>query len=72
MISSDVPHSHSTDLSTMLSPCVKICIINPQTRLCEGCGRTIEEIASWSTYSREERQVIMSKLIDRKRSSRKE
>jgi len=29
------------------SPCVSICRMNPQTELCEGCLRTLDEIAAW-------------------------
>ena len=25
------------------SPCVKICVIHPETRLCTGCARSIDE-----------------------------
>jgi uncharacterized protein len=30
------------------SPCVSVCRMNPQTELCEGCFRTLDEIAAWS------------------------
>jgi len=30
------------------SPCVKVCVIHPQTRLCTGCLRSIDEIGAWS------------------------
>ena len=30
------------------SPCLKICVLEPGSKLCRGCGRTIEEIAGWS------------------------
>jgi len=29
------------------SPCVSICRMNAQTQLCEGCLRTLDEIAAW-------------------------
>ena len=32
----------------MESPCVKICSIDPATKRCTGCLRTLEEIAAWS------------------------
>ena len=47
------------------SPCVKICVIHPETRLCAGCNRTIEEISDWSRMSTETRQAIMLELPDR-------
>ena len=44
------------------SPCVKICVVHPEARLCVGCLRTIDEIGSWSRLSPEERQRIMAEL----------
>ena len=49
-----------------LSPCTKVCQIHPEMRLCVGCYRTIDEIASWSRLSDPERREIMEKLPDRK------
>lgn len=33
------------------SPCIGICRMDAKTGLCEGCARTIDEIANWSTAS---------------------
>jgi hypothetical protein len=44
------------------TPCVQVCIINPETKLCEGCGRTIDEIARWASMTDEERRRIMALL----------
>ena len=30
------------------SPCISICRMNSESGFCEGCLRTIEEIAGWS------------------------
>ena len=30
------------------SPCISVCRMDPASGLCEGCLRTIEEIAAWS------------------------
>ena len=32
----------------VVSPCVSVCRMDPVTALCEGCLRTIAEIADWS------------------------
>jgi predicted Fe-S protein YdhL (DUF1289 family) len=55
----------------MESPCIKICVIDPKTRLCDGCGRTIDEIASWSSFSPEDRRRIMAELPLRPRRLKK-
>ena len=48
------------------SPCVKICVIHPLERICTGCYRTIEEIASWSSITDIDRKSIMLELPERK------
>ncbi|WP_386627637.1 DUF1289 domain-containing protein [Sulfitobacter geojensis] len=47
------------------SPCIKICVVNPEARLCTGCLRSIDEIGRWSRMSSEERREIMAELPDR-------
>jgi len=53
----------------MDSPCVSICAISDKTGLCEGCYRTIDEIAAWSRMTPAERQLIMALLPARKTSA---
>ena len=48
------------------SPCVKICVIHPEEKLCIGCLRTLYEIAGWSAMTREQRCVIMAGLAARR------
>lgn len=47
------------------SPCVKLCVVHPEERLCVGCFRTIEEISTWSRLTPEERTRIMAELPSR-------
>lgn len=47
------------------SPCVKICVIHPASRLCTGCYRSIEEIGRWSQMQPDERRQIMQELPER-------
>jgi hypothetical protein len=44
------------------SPCILVCAIDDRTGYCFGCGRTRDEIATWTQYSDEERDVIMAGL----------
>lgn len=44
------------------SPCVKLCVVHPEERLCVGCYRTIEEIAVWSRLTDEARAAIVADL----------
>ena len=47
------------------SPCIKLCVIHPEERLCVGCYRTIDEIANWSRLTPDERRAIMADLPNR-------
>ena len=48
------------------SPCVKICVVHPEARLCTGCLRSIDEITRWSKMSPEDRRSVMAELPDRR------
>lgn len=47
------------------SPCVKICVIHPESRLCTGCLRSIDEITIWSKLSPDARRMVMDDLPNR-------
>jgi predicted Fe-S protein YdhL (DUF1289 family) len=49
----------------MESPCVKICNHDPESGLCRGCGRTLEEIGDWFCMTDAERRAVMEKLPKR-------
>lgn len=53
------------------SPCVQICVVHPDARICTGCLRSIEEITGWSRYAPEERARIMEELPSRQGLLRK-
>ena len=44
------------------SPCVKLCVVHPEERLCVGCLRTIDEISGWSKLTPGERAAVMAEL----------
>jgi predicted Fe-S protein YdhL (DUF1289 family) len=47
------------------SPCVDVCTFDAQTELCDGCRRTLQEIAWWSQYTAAERRRILAELPGR-------
>lgn len=47
------------------SPCVKICVVHPEARICTGCLRSIEEITRWSRMAPDERRAVMAELPGR-------
>jgi predicted Fe-S protein YdhL (DUF1289 family) len=44
------------------TPCIAVCIIDPRTSPCLGCGRTLPEIARWHRIESAERLAIMAQL----------
>ncbi len=47
------------------SPCIKVCVIHPDSGLCIGCYRKREEVAMWSRFSPEVRAELMKELPNR-------
>jgi predicted Fe-S protein YdhL (DUF1289 family) len=47
------------------SPCVNVCSIDGATGWCVGCGRTLDEIAVWSSGSPAWRRAVMAVLPGR-------
>lgn len=47
------------------SPCVKVCVVNPETGLCLGCRRSVDEIAHWSRMTAPERRAVLAALPQR-------
>jgi len=50
----------------METPCIDICEIDAASGLCIGCGRSLEEIASWAEMSPMERRAVMATLPARR------
>ena len=47
------------------SPCVKLCVVHPEARICVGCFRSIDEISRWSRMTHDERATVMAELKGR-------
>ncbi len=54
-------------MSRISTPCIKVCVIDRETGLCEGCGRTGAEIAAWYDMSEDDRLRLMAELPERMR-----
>jgi predicted Fe-S protein YdhL (DUF1289 family) len=48
-------------INNMKTPCKRICVL-VDYKMCEGCGRTWEELREWSFYSDKQREEIMERL----------
>ena len=44
------------------SPCINVCRVDAASGYCEGCRRTLEEIACWSAYSTMEKRAVLARL----------
>jgi uncharacterized protein len=44
------------------TPCIDVCRLDHATGLCEGCGRSLDEIARWGSLTEEARKDIMAGL----------
>ncbi|WP_233799736.1 DUF1289 domain-containing protein [Paraburkholderia sp. HP33-1] len=40
------------------SPCISVCRMDASTGWCEGCLRTIDEIAGWSTFDDDAKRAV--------------
>ena len=52
----------------VLSPCTGICHLGGDG-LCQGCHRTTDEIARWTSYTDAERLRIMTDVLPRRADS---
>jgi predicted Fe-S protein YdhL (DUF1289 family) len=46
----------------IISPCVRLCTLDPEIGICVGCGRSLDEIGGWMRLSDDERRAIMDVL----------
>jgi hypothetical protein len=47
------------------TPCIKVCVLDPSSGFCQGCARSLDEIARWGGMSDSERGRIMGELKGR-------
>lgn len=48
------------------SPCVNICRMDAATGLCEGCRRTIDEIAAWGSLDDDGKRAVWRRIEARR------
>ena len=44
------------------SPCIDICKIDPKGKFCVGCGRALDEIKNWPSYTEEKKKMVLKQL----------
>lgn len=67
MSSTAAKPSASPPLAGVVSPCISVCRIDAASGWCEGCLRTIDEIAHWAVLDDDEKRQILAELPHRRR-----
>jgi predicted Fe-S protein YdhL (DUF1289 family) len=62
-MSTPPPHAASP---VVASPCIDVCRIDPRTGWCEGCLRTIDEIAAWGVLDNAQKRQVWKQLSRRR------
>jgi predicted Fe-S protein YdhL (DUF1289 family) len=57
-------------MSEVASPCIDVCRMNADTGFCDGCFRTIDEIASWSAYDDDAKRAVLARVESRRQGAR--
>ena len=48
------------------SPCINVCRMDERSGWCEGCLRTIDEIAAWSVLPDDAKRALLATLPQRR------
>jgi uncharacterized protein len=56
----------SEQISPVPSPCISVCRMDASSGWCEGCLRTIDEIAVWSVLDENEKRAVWELLPQRR------
>jgi len=68
-VSAARPRVTAAPADGVASPCISVCAIDPRTGLCEGCFRTLDEIAGWIAFSAGEKRAVLAALPERRKRS---
>ncbi|MDB5882884.1 MAG: hypothetical protein JWP43_2762 [Ramlibacter sp.] len=47
------------------SPCLSVCRMDPASEWCEGCFRTLDEIAAWGRMSDDAKREVWQAIVAR-------
>ena len=60
-ITQDGAHSLSTGDNESDSPCIGVCT-TLYDEICQGCGRTLNEVSNWVFFSQEEKDLVWKRI----------
>lgn len=52
-------------MTAVASPCINVCQISAETGFCQGCYRTLDEIAGWWDMVPDEQRQLLAELEKR-------
>ncbi|MEM7171283.1 MAG: DUF1289 domain-containing protein [Pseudomonadota bacterium] len=52
--------------TTVPSPCIAVCQLDPKTGYCLGCFRNPNEIREWPIMSADDKRQVLKNIADRK------
>ena len=61
----------SGEAAPVPSPCNQVCRVDAASGLCDGCRRTLDEIAGWSTMSEPQKRAVWQAIGQRPAVARK-
>ncbi len=50
------------------SPCIAVCQVDPRTSLCIGCHRHIDEIRNWPILTAEQKRAVLAEVARRQKA----
>lgn len=53
------------EVADVPSPCISVCRMDADTELCEGCLRTLDEIAAWGRMSEDDKRAVWTLVAQR-------
>jgi len=57
-------------MNEVVSPCISICKMNPDTNFCIGCWRSRSEIDDWNDASDDQRWEIIRNMHKRRKEAK--
>ncbi len=58
-----------THVGKLPSPCISLCVMSPQTGLCQGCDRTMDEIIGWSSAGEDRKRTVWRAILQRRQKA---
>jgi predicted Fe-S protein YdhL (DUF1289 family) len=61
----DMAQAIASQVGSVPSPCLSVCQMDAHTGLCQGCWRSLDEIAAWGRASNDERRAVWQRIAHR-------